>query len=108
MVWDDVKREAARQRMNKARAVRMANLAKKNGHVGSAVSEPPLHTDAVSGVEVAPDLVLTVRRIHVGSFSGLWELARVEPDGSIKVITDANTKAIVISLARNEILKCGQ
>lgn len=58
--------------------------------------------------EVRPDLVLTVRRIHAGSFSGLWELCRVEPDGSLKVITDANTKLIVCNMARNEILRCAQ
>lgn len=55
-----------------------------------------------------PDLILTVRRLRIGSFTGLWELARVMPDGTVKIITDANTKQIVINLARNEILKCGQ
>lgn len=59
-------------------------------------------------IDTQPDLVLTVRRLHVGSFTGLWELGRVLPDGSIKIITDANTKAIVINLARNEIMRCGQ
>ncbi len=58
--------------------------------------------------DVRPDLVLTIRRLHVGSFSGLWELCRVESDGTIKVITDANTKQIVMNLARNEISRCGQ
>lgn len=55
-----------------------------------------------------PDLVLTVRRLRVGSFTGLWELAKVVSDGSIKVISDANTKQIICNLARNEILRCGQ
>ena len=55
-----------------------------------------------------PDLVLTIRRLKVGSFMGLWELGKVLPDGSIKIISDANTKQIIINLARNEILRCGQ
>jgi hypothetical protein len=54
-----------------------------------------------------PDLVLTVRRITAGSFAGLWELCKVNPDGTIKVLTDANTKMIVANLARNEVAKCG-
>lgn len=53
------------------------------------------------------DLVLTVRRLRVGSFSGLWELGKVMPDGTIKILTDANTKSIVCSLAQKEIIKAG-
>lgn len=58
--------------------------------------------------DIQPELVLTIRRLKVGSFTGLWELCRLEPDGSLKVISDANTKAIIVNLARNEILRCGQ
>lgn len=54
-----------------------------------------------------PDLVLTVRRIQAGSFAGLWELSKVLPDGTMQVLTDANTKGIVANLAYNEIAKCG-
>lgn len=57
--------------------------------------------------EEKPDLVLTVRRIRIGSFQGLWELCKIMPDGSAKVLTDANTKGIVANLAYNEISKCG-
>ena len=62
--------------------------------------------DAQTGFQ--PDLVLTIRRLRIGSFTGLWELAKVNPDGTIKVISDANTKQIIVNLARNEILRCGQ
>lgn len=55
----------------------------------------------------SPDLVLTLRRLTTGSFTGLWELCRIEPDGTRKVLTDANTKQIVSNLARNEIVRCG-
>lgn len=60
----------------------------------------------ITGIE-KPDLVLTVRRIRIGSFQGLWELCKIMPDGSAKVLTDANTKGIVANLAYNEISKCG-
>lgn len=58
-------------------------------------------------VDSQPDLVLTLRRITVGSFAGLWELCKINPDGSTKVLTDANTKMIAANLARNEVVKCG-
>ncbi len=64
---------------------------------------PPLSV----AVDSQPDLVLTVRRIQAGSFSGLWELRKVLPDGSTEVLTDANTKGIVANLAYNEVAKCG-
>ena len=99
-------KEAARQRMNHARAVRDAKRIAEQGTV--ATLDPKPHTDTVSGSELAPDLVLTVRQIHVGSFHGLWELCRMEPDGTKVVISDANTKAMIINLARNEIVKCRQ
>lgn len=58
-------------------------------------------------VDSQPDLVLTVRRITVGSFAGLWELCKILPDGTSEVMTDANTKGIVANLAYNEIARCG-
>lgn len=105
MVWDEAKREAARQRMAHATAVRMA---KRNARFAEPVQDVPTATlEAPQQPVTAPvhDLVLTIRRIHVGSFSGLWELGRVNADGTIKIVTDANTKAMVINMARNEILK---
>lgn len=92
---NDEQKAAARERMAKARAVMLEN--RKN----RATTEKEL---PVVRVDNEPDLVLTIRRLHVGSFAGLWELGRVMPDGSIKVLTDANTKSIVINMARNEIL----
>lgn len=65
------------------------------------ISPPPIAVDS------QPDLVLTLRRLRVGSFSGLWELCRVNPDGTLKVLTDANTKMIAANLAHNEIVRCG-
>lgn len=58
-------------------------------------------------IDSQPDLVLTLRRITVGSFAGLWELRKINSDGTTKVLTDANTKLIAANLARNEIVKCG-
>ena len=106
MAWDEAKRQAARERMARARAMRKP----KAGETDAAMALQDRATQTLEAPEQpnAPDLVLTVRRLRVGSFTGLWELGRVMPDGSIKIITDANTKQLIINLARNEILKCGQ
>lgn len=102
MVWDDAKREATRQRMAKARSMR------KPKGVSIRLDEIAPSNEPFTTVIEKPDLMLTVRRLHVGSFSGLWELCRINSDGSKTVVTDANTKSIIMSLARNEIMKCGQ
>lgn len=95
-------KEAARKRMAHARAARKIHLDVAVGDVGVAVADPVVVVDA------QPDLVLTIRRLRIGSFTGLWELCRINPDGSKMVVSDANTKSLIVSLARNEILKCGQ
>lgn len=94
---NDEQKAAARERMAKARAARKPRV-------------PTIYAEAPLKVEVnnSPDLVLTVRRLHVGSFAGLWELGRVESNGSVTIISDANTKALIMNMARNEIMKCGQ
>lgn len=52
-------------------------------------------------------LILGVRRIKTGSFAGLWELTELDDKHSVKrVLTDANTRSIVINLAAREIGKC--
>lgn len=51
-------------------------------------------------------LILGLRRIKEGSFAGLWELTELDDSGTVKrVITDANTRGIVINLAAREIGK---
>lgn len=102
MAWDEAKREAARQRMAHATAVRMAKKRQANPFTEPLIAQSRPADDA------RPDLTLTVRRLRIGSFTGLWELCRINPDGSKTVVTDANTKSIMINLARNEILKCRQ
>lgn len=90
--------------MGRPKGSKNAKAATGNGST-AVLERPPQRTIEI---EEQPDLVLTIRRIKVGSFQGLWELARVNADGTIKVISDANTKSLIISLARNEILRCGQ
>lgn len=49
-------------------------------------------------------LILGLRRIKEGSFAGLWELTELDANGSVKrVISDANTRGILVSLAAREI-----
>lgn len=101
-------KDAARQRMAHATAVRVAKRKQREElSTPNEVNRGNVATLEISATD-APDLVLTVRRLHVGSFTGLWELCRINSDGSKTVVTDANTKSIVMSLARNEIMKCGQ
>lgn len=51
-------------------------------------------------------LVLGLRRHKEGPFAGLWELTELDENGSVKrVITDANTRSIIINLAAREIGK---
>jgi hypothetical protein len=110
MAWDEAKRQAARERMAKARAAKKINRSMPVD-VYNEPLDPPLAAQDDPGrvkYDGQPDLVLMVRRLRVGSFTGLWELSKMRSDGSIEVITDANTKQLMINLARNEILKCGQ
>lgn len=65
-------------------------------------SQPKPKTDVVKPVEYA--LILGVRRIKEGPFAGLWELTELNGDVSVKrVITDANTRGLVVSLAARAI-----
>lgn len=102
--WSEEQKQAARERMALAR---MAKKAKQVQPTAQQVQQ------AVALLEpspvAAPDLVLTFRRLRVGSFTGLWEICKVMPDGTLKVLPggDANTKQIIMNLARNEIAKCG-
>lgn len=51
-------------------------------------------------------LILGLRRIHEGPFSGLWELTQLEGDVSVKrVIMDASTRGSVIGMAATEMQK---
>lgn len=83
--------EQARARMKRARDVR---------------AQKRLHVDEVSGavaVAVPPsyDLVFGIRRIHTGSFSGLWELVKFDMQGDIvkshEVLVDADLKPVVMA-----------
>lgn len=93
MAWDEAKRQAARERMAHARSVREAKR--------QAEPLPQVSVD----IQPQPDLILTVRRIHVGSFAGLWELCRIEKDGHVTVVSDANDKMTTMNLAKVQIGK---
>jgi hypothetical protein len=57
--------------------------------------------------ELAPvqySLILGIRRIKTGSFAGLWELTELDANHSVKrVIIDADTRGLVVSLAARAI-----
>ncbi len=55
----------------------------------------------------ACDLILGVR--HLGSeskFPGLWQLVRIEQDGTEKILIDASSKMSILNIARLEIGRC--
>lgn len=69
--------------------------------------------ESTEGTPVQPsrfDLVLGIRRIRGGNFSGLWELSElVEESGilkSVRVMTDANIKPIVIAQIGRRLNEC--
>ncbi len=55
------------------------------------------------------DLVLGVRRIRSGNFSGLWELCELSSDphyGIRRVMTDANVKQILLAQIGRRFNEC--
>lgn len=59
---------------------------------------------------VGYDLVLGIRRIRAGNFSGLWELSELSVEGEIcravRIMTDANIKPIVIAQIGKRLNQC--
>lgn len=57
---------------------------------------------------VSYDLLLGIRRIRYGNFSGLWELNQLNPaTGAVdKVLTDANIKTILLAQIGRALSKC--
>lgn len=81
----------------------------------TAVLERPIEKPVQTVIEVAKpailnpadySLVLTIKRHREGPFANLWELAKIEKDGTKKIITDANLKQFVVNMARNEMVDC--
>jgi hypothetical protein len=50
------------------------------------------------------DLVLGIRALRNGPFKGLWELVKLT-DGKREVLTDANSRGMVINIATRYIMK---
>lgn len=52
------------------------------------------------------DSILAIRNLRNGPFKGLWELVKLNSDMSVeKVLTDANSRGMVITMMNREILK---
>lgn len=67
----------------------------------------PVSATVEKPIEKSPyALILGFRRIKEGPFSGLWELTKLSGEVSVdRVVMDASTRASIIALATNEILK---
>lgn len=64
----------------------------------------PKTVDKVVEKPVEYALILGIRRHKEGAFAGLWELTELDSNGSVKrVLTDANTRGLVVSLAARAI-----
>lgn len=50
-------------------------------------------------------LILRMDKIMDGSFAGLYQLVSIGPDGSEKILTDANTIQYLIVLAHQAFMK---
>ncbi len=52
------------------------------------------------------DEILGIRNLRTGPFKGLWELVRLNDDGTVRqVLTDANSRGMIITMANRQILK---
>lgn len=52
------------------------------------------------------DEILGVRTLRNGRFKGLWELVRLNHDGSVKqVLTDANSRGMIITMMTRQVMK---
>lgn len=68
------------------------------------MSPKPKSTETVE--KPAYNLILGLRRLNSGPFQGLWELTELTGDVSVKrVISDANSRGILVSLAAREFGK---
>ncbi len=70
-----------------------------------------LEDDPIQVIDARPfDLVLGIRHIRSGNFSGLWELTQLAVDPvqsvTIKVLTDANVKPIVMAQIGRVLAQC--
>lgn len=64
----------------------------------------------IAGAKVAPyqgDLIIGVRRIRGGNFSGLYEVVELNNKCEvIRVVTDANNKSLACSMAAGLVARC--
>jgi hypothetical protein len=59
-----------------------------------------------SDTPVKYDMILGIRRLKDGAFSGLFEVVELNHDGSVKrVVTDANSKGVALDLLCNAAYK---
>lgn len=69
---------------------------------------PPLinRTPTPQEMPIHYDEILAVRTLRNGRFKGLWELVRLNHDGSVKqVLTDANSRGMIITMTTRQIMK---
>lgn len=90
--------------MAKRRKVKLDEQTVTVGANSTAILDvPPLQSSGF-------DLVLGIRRIRHGNFSGLWELSELAvEDGqvkSVRIMTDANIKPILIAQIGKALSRC--
>lgn len=63
-------------------------------------------TEGVVAPAIRYDAVFAVRNMRNGPFKGLWELVKLNADQSVeKVLTDANSRGMIITMITREILR---
>jgi len=100
-------KQAARERMLKAQAVRMANIqARKQAavHGGLAQNTPqsPVAVLERPAAQDGMDIVLGFKVTRDGAFHGLWQLYR-QVGGEWKPVGAETSKLSVLNLARQEV-----
>lgn len=75
------------------------------------VPRKPISSSDLTPVKMPPvnthyDVILAVRSLRNGPFKGLWELVQLDSGGKrIKVLTDANSRQMIINLMTRHVLK---
>ncbi len=67
---------------------------------------PPLKTTGPISPPIHYDEIIGVRTLRSGRFKGLWELVRLNHDGTVKqILTDANSRGMIITMMTRQIMK---
>lgn len=90
MAWTAEKRRAAGERLKAGKLKKHTVTTSYSGTMSPSIA--PEY-----------DLMLGFKVIRSGNFHGLWELYRIEADGTSRQIGSATSKLLIMNMARNQV-----